>query len=146
MASDFQVQVFEYAADGTRTPAAGVTVTGANQPTDASGATTVNGLTTARPTLTASRAGAIPDAVRVCAAESAGDCPARIGGIMGGSAKDDKIADTPDVDDIAMGKGDDKVNTRDGSSDSVDCGPGDDVVKVNAGEDVAKDCEKVRVR
>jgi hypothetical protein len=37
----FQVQVFSYADDGTRSPAVGATVTGSAQPTDASGRTTV---------------------------------------------------------------------------------------------------------
>ena len=146
LGTDFPVQVFEYAADGTRTPAAGVTVTGANQPTDATGTTTVNGLTTPRPTLSATRAGAIPDDVRVCAAESADNCPQQVGGIIGGSASDDEIRDTDDADNISMGKGDDEVNTRDGSADDINCGSGDDSVKADAGDDPAKNCEKVRTK
>jgi len=145
--SEFPVQVFEFAPDGTRTPAAGVAVTGADQVTDASGSTTVSGLTKSRTTLTATREGAISDSDRVCARENPADCPKQVGGIIGGSGTSDEIEDTDDADDIAMGKGDDKVNTRDGSADDVDCGGGKkDKVKADAGDDVAKNCEEVSVR
>ena len=68
------VQVFEYSADGTRTPAAGVEVTGASAPTGADGTTEIS-LTVASQTLVAQRAGAISDAQQICAGAKRGRLP-----------------------------------------------------------------------
>ena len=61
------VRVFEYADDGTKTPAQGATVNRADKPTNALGRTRVE-LRRGRTTLQATREGAIPsNKVRTCA-------------------------------------------------------------------------------
>ena len=137
------VQVFEYADDGTKTPAAGVTVTGAQQPTDANGETTVS-MTEVSQTLTASRAGAISDHSRICAQAQVEDCPKKAEDLYAGSRSDDVIKDGDGQDEISAGAGDDEIETRDSFTDDVDCGKGKDVVKADENDDLAKDCEKVR--
>jgi hypothetical protein len=138
-----QVQVFEYADDGTRTPAAGVEVTGASAPTGADGTTEI-ALTTARQTIVASRPGAITDEAQICAAASADDCPPQAGTIIGGSSKPDKIKGTKGPDAINAGGGKDEVNARDGEVDEIRCGGAKDKVKADPEDAVAKNCEKVR--
>jgi hypothetical protein len=139
-----EVQVFEYAADGTRTPAAGVEVTGASAPTGADGTTQIS-LTTARQTLTAQRPGAITDEAQICAAADAGDCPKAAGTIIGGSSANDKIKGTKGPDAINGGRGNDRIDVRDGEADDVTCGGGKkDKVKADRDDEVAKNCEKVK--
>jgi len=139
-----QVQVFEYAADGTRTPAAGVEVTGASAPTGADGTTQVS-LTTTAQTLVAQRAGAITDEARICAAAETGDCPKQAGTTIGGSSEDDEIEGTKGPDSIDAGGGNDEVDARDGETDTIDCGGGKkNKVKADRDDEVAKNCEKVK--
>jgi hypothetical protein len=139
-----EVQVFEYADDGTRTPAAGVEVTGASVPTGADGTTEIS-LTTASQTLVASRAGAITDEAQICAGASANDCPAHAGTIVGGSSKPDKIKGTKGPDGINAGGGNDEVNAKDGEVDTIDCGGGKkNKVKADRDDEIAKNCQKVK--
>jgi hypothetical protein len=139
-----EVQVFEYGPDGTRTPAAGVEVTGASAPTGADGTTQVS-LTTARPTLTATRDGAISDQTLICAAADAGDCPKQPGTIIGGSSGSDEIKGTKGPDSVNGGGDDDRIDVRDGEVDDVTCGGGKkDKVKADRDDEVAKSCEKVK--
>jgi hypothetical protein len=137
------VQVFEYADDGTKTPAAGVTVTGAQQPTDANGETTIS-LNDVSETLTASREGAISDDSQICVQAQLGDCPKKAAALYAGSRSDDVIKDGDGADAISAGAGDDEIETRDSFTDDVDCGKGKDVVKADQEDALGKDCEKVR--
>jgi hypothetical protein len=138
-----RVQVFEYADDGTKTPAAGVAVTGAEQPTDANGETTVS-LAVESQTLTASREGAISDQSQICAQAQLEDCPKKAEDLYAGSPSDDVIKDGDGQDAVSAGAGDDEIEVRDRFTDDVDCGKGKDVVKADENDEVAKDCEKVR--
>lgn len=139
-----EVQVFEYADDGTRTPAAGVEVTGASAPTGPDGTTEI-ALTTAYQTIAASRDGAITDETQICAGDEARDCPKQAGTIIGGSSKPDKIKGTKGPDSIDAGGANDKIDARDGEVDDVDCGGGKkNKVKADREDEVAKNCEKVK--
>ncbi len=142
----FQVTVFEHADDGTRSPAAGVSVTGAAQPTTADGTTeaTIPEGDTETGELTATRSGAISDSERICAGARLDDCPTEPGQLIGGSSKADTIdgGDGPDA--IRSGGGKDKINSRDGGPDEVDCGGGNDKVKADREDATARNCEKVR--
>jgi hypothetical protein len=137
------VQVFEYADDGTKTPAAGVTVTGAQQPTDANGETTIS-LTAVSQTLTASREGAISDYAQICTQAQLEDCPKKAEDLYAGSRSDDVIKDGDGHDAVSAGAGDDEIETSDRFIDDVDCGKGKDVVKADRKDEIAKDCEKVK--
>lgn len=138
-----QVQVFEYDDTGARVPAAGVSVTGASEPTDAAGTTTVS-LPSDGDDLEAARGGAITDSAPICVEAQLSDCPKEPGTIIGGSRDDDEIADGDGDDSISMGAGDDEANTRDGFADDVSCGSGKDKVKADREDEIAKNCEKVR--
>jgi len=139
-----EVQVFEYADDGTRTPAAGVEVTGASAPTGPDGTTEIS-LTTAYQTIVASRDGAITDEAQICAGDEARDCPKQPGTIIGGSSKPDKIKGTKGPDSIDAGGANDKIDSRDGEVDHVDCGGGKkNKVKADREDEIAKNCEKVK--
>lgn len=149
------VRVWEYADDGTRTPAAGAAVTGAEQPTDAEGRTTVSfgavpANSTDSETLQASRDGAIPsNAVEVCLSSGASKCQSRPPATIRGTAHSDVIRGTDGNDDIEAGKGadtirsgsgDDRIDVKGGGTDTVRCGSGDDAVKADP-RDVLKACE-----
>jgi hypothetical protein len=151
-----EVQVWEYADNGTRSPAAGATVTGALQPTDAEGRTTV-AIAAAGPALEdpafadlrATREGAIPsNEETVCRSSVAARCPASAPTVLRGTDGRDKIkgTDGPDQikpgdgrDRVSAGDGDDRIDVRGGGADLVRCGSGDDEVKAN-GRDVLKGC------
>ena len=142
----FQVTVFEYADDGTRSPAAGVSVTGASQPTGADGTTqaTIAEGDTETGALTATRGGAISDSARICAGAQLGDCPKEPGELIGGSSEADEIEGTDGPDSIVSGGGKDEIDVRDGESDEVTCGGSKDKVKADREDDTSKSCEKVR--
>jgi Ca2+-binding RTX toxin-like protein len=144
----FEAQVFEYADDGTRSPAAGVTVSGAAEPTGADGTTqvTVESRNEEVQELEAARAGSISDAARICVRNQLELCPARPGDLVGGSTKDDKIEGSKGPDAIFAGRGDDTLDVRDGGTrpDEVNCGTGKDKVKANSQDEIARNCEKVR--
>jgi hypothetical protein len=142
----FQVTVFEYSDDGTRSPAAGVDVTGADQPTGADGTTqaTIPEGDTDTGELRATRSGAISDSARICAGAQLNDCPRRPGELIGGSSKDDEIDGGKGPDAIHSGDGADRIDVRDGGPDEVNCGRGKDKVKADREDATARNCEKVR--
>ena len=149
-----RVRVFEYADDGTRTPAEGASVTGAEAPTDAEGRTTVElaGPDAHEPAyhaLRATREGAIPsNEATVCAASKPRGCSASPPVTIRGTDGRDKIVGTDGNDRIAVGKGadkvrggagDDRIVVKGGGADIVRCGSGDDVVKADK-RDKLKGC------
>ena len=163
--ASFVVTVHEYSDDGTRSPAAGVTVTvggssvaqGAGAPvglTDAAGKTTVTAGAAGRLALRASRGADIPAAeAGVCVADGAG-CPTALGELIFGSNRKDRIKATGGDDvikplggrDVVKARGgDDTVKVRGGGVDRIDCGPGDDLVRASKNDRPKANCERVKI-
>ena len=164
--SSIEVTVYEYADDGTRSPAAGVSVSAGGAAaaqaaglapglTDANGKTTVTVADAGELVLGASRGEDIPAAqVRVCVADSGGDCSGifekRIFGTdrrdrVRGSGKNELIKPAGDRDIVKAGAGDDLVKARGGGVDEIDCGPGEDIAKVSKNDKPKRNCEVVKV-
>jgi hypothetical protein len=141
------VKVLSYADDGTRSPAAGVHVTGAAAPTDSSGHATVTLTRSGTRTLRATRSPDIPsNRVTVCVNADLSRCPAAHGKLIFGSGAGDRIHDTRGWDRIKAGSGPDAVNLRRGGRDRVNCGRGRDrVIERRSDHDnrIASNCERV---
>ena len=146
--SDIPVRVVSYADDGTRSAAAGVTVSGADAPTDEAGRTTVQA---DQPLLdlTAKRSGSIPsNTVHVCT-QSASACPAGYATTTGGSRGDDRIKVARAATTVLAGGGGDRITARKGSvGDLFKCGGGKDEVSVSRKikrRSGFSGCERIRV-
>jgi hypothetical protein len=143
---DYQATVYQFDSEtGARSPAPGVTVDFASQPTDAQGHTTMTFGQSGTAGVGATRPSddAIPDAGVVCVGT---DNPCGAFNDIYGSARDDQIKGTGQSDFIDAGKGDDKINLRGGGSDIVNCGAGKDKVVVQKGDHddkIRATCEKV---
>jgi hypothetical protein len=141
----FQASVFAYEDDGSRTAAAGATVTGADEPTGADGVATITPASEGTFPLQATRGSDIPsNTVRVVVNAELDPCQAQPGELIVGSRKRDKIEGTPEPDTIRARGGDDVVRARGGCTDLINCGRGQDKAKVDA-EDVVRRCQAVRV-
>jgi hypothetical protein len=142
----FQVTVYSYADDATRTPAAGASVTDAAQPTDAGGHTMVTS-PAGTELLRARRAQSIPsNQVKVCVNADLSKCPGAHGVRIVGSKGPDHIGGTRGWDSISARGGPDVVNLTAGGHDVVACGTGRDRVIVKAGDqndNVGSSCEQV---
>jgi hypothetical protein len=142
----YQVTVYSYADDGTRSPAAGATVAGAGQPTGPAGHTMVTSAAGTH-TLRATRGQNIPsNRVEVCVNQDLSKCPDAHGKRIFGSARADQIRGTRGWDAIHAGGGDDTVDLRDGGRDRVACGGGRDAVIVDRGDhdnQIGPTCERV---
>jgi hypothetical protein len=142
--SQVAVEVSEYADDGTRTPAAGATVSGGNAPVtaDAQGRASV-AVGSSDVTLTAARGTDIPsNQAAVCVSDSPGDCaPQRT---IAGTAKPDRIKGTSLPDKIKAKARNDRVNARGGGPDRINCGTGKRDVAVVDASDTVRACEKVK--
>jgi len=142
----FQVSVFSYADDGTKTPASGAVVSGAFAPTDANGTTTINPAAEGTFPLQARRGPDIPsNVVNLTVDEELDPCAAQVSEEIVGTRKRDKVEGTPGPDTITARGGDDRVRTEGGCSDIVDCGSGRDKATVDA-SDVVRRCNRVRVQ
>ncbi|MEK6326184.1 MAG: hypothetical protein AABM66_01505 [Actinomycetota bacterium] len=143
----YQVTVYSYADDGTRSAAAGAAVTGAAQPTGPGGHTMVTSTQTGTDWLRATRGQDIPsNRVRVCVVPDPSRCPRAHGKRIIGSGRGDKIRGTRGWDAIKAGRGGDRVNLRRGGRDRVSCGGGHDQVIVNRGDRndrIADGCERI---
>jgi hypothetical protein len=143
----YQVTVYSYADDGTRSAAAGATVTGAALPTGAAGHTMVTSLAAGTDALRATRAKDIPsNTVKVCVNQDRAKCPDAHGERIFGSARGDHIRGTRGRDAINAGGGRDVVDLRDGGRDRVRCGGGRDKVILERGDRddrIATSCERV---
>lgn len=154
---EFTVRVWEYADDGSRTPAEGAAVSGAEHPTGPDGRTTVDPLSIPGPlpdptsrTLQATRAGTIPSqTIEHCVGSDVSRCANQPPSTIRGSAKGEVIRGTRGDDEIAAGKGkdvvrggrgDDRIDVRGGGRDVVRCGGGDDRVKAGK-RDKLKGCK-----
>jgi hypothetical protein len=138
----FNVRVLQYADDGTRSPAAGVAVTGAAEPTAANGMTSVTLDGSGEIAATRSADGAIPDYGQVCVSDETSDCPKETGRLVGGSRKRDRMVGTKGPDRLAARGSRDSVDARDGVGDRVNCGGGRDAAEVDP-EDVVTGSERV---
>jgi hypothetical protein len=141
----FQVTVFSYTDDGTRTPAAGALVAGAFDPTDANGNTTINPSGEGTFQLQATRGVDIPsNVVNLTVDEELDPCAAQVPNEIVGTRKRDKIEGSAGPDTISARGGKDRVRAAGGCSDVVDCGSGHDKATVDA-SDVVRRCQRVRV-
>jgi len=148
----FAVKVFEWSDSGQRTPAQGVTITGASGSTDATGSATVTLGQTRK--LFAQRTGAISASeLSVCVAEALSSCPRVRGKILVGSGDPETIRGSLGGDRIRPGAGRDKViarggadliRARGGGRDRVNCGGGLDTLIADARDVVTGGCERVR--
>ena len=143
----YQVTVYSYADDGTRSPAAGAQVTGAAAPTGAGGHTMVTSTEQGTDTLQARRAQYIPsNRVKVCVNPDLSRCPEVHGKRIIGTVSADEIRGTPGWDLVTAGLGDDQVYLRGGGRDRVNCGGGADTVVLRPGDrndQIAATCERV---
>lgn len=143
----YQVTVYAYADDGTRSAATGAAVTGAALPTGSAGHTMVTSPAAGTQTLQATRAQDIPsNHVQVCVNQDPAKCSDAHGKRIFGSARGDRIRGTQGWDAINAGGGRDVVDLRDGGRDRVRCGGGRDKVIVERGDHddrIAPSCERV---
>jgi Ca2+-binding RTX toxin-like protein len=143
----YQVTVYSYADDGTRTPAAGARVTGAAAPTGAAGHTMVTSTQEGTDTLRATRGQNIPsNRVQVCVDSDPSRCPQAHGKRIIGTVRGDVIRGTPGWDAITALGGNDQVYLLGGGRDGVNCGSGNDEVIVRRGDGndrIAATCERV---
>jgi hypothetical protein len=139
----FNVRVLQYADDGTRSPAEGVTVTGAAEPTAANGIASVTLSDDERIRASRPSDDAIPDYAEVCVAEKKADCPKQEGTLVGGSKKRDAIVATKGPDRVLARRGDDTVDVADGVADVVNCGGGRDTATADS-IDSLRSCERVK--
>jgi hypothetical protein len=140
----FQVQVFSYTEEGVKSPAAGAVVSGAFQPTDANGFTTVAPSPEGSVSLQATRGIDIPSNLLNVTVGS-DPCVATTGEEIVGSGKRDKINGTDDPEKITARGGKDKVNSAGGCADQVDCGSGKDRATVDPADSVRR-CNRVKVK
>jgi hypothetical protein len=143
----YQVTVYSYADDGTRSAAAGATVTGAALPTGSGGHTMVTSTAGGNEMLQATRGQSIPsNHVKVCVNSDPSRCPDAHGRRIFGSRRGDHITGTRGWDSINAGGGPDVVDLRNGGRDRVACGGGDDKVIIKRGDHdnrIAPGCERV---
>jgi hypothetical protein len=147
----FAVRVVEHAADGSRSPAERVQVTGAREPTGRNGGTAVVIEDEARrATVQATRAGDIPSAaLPVCVNSERSACPRARGETIVGSDRADEIEGTGGDDRIAARGGRDVVDLRSGGEDRANCGGGPDKVLVDRGDGddrISDSCERTARR
>jgi hypothetical protein len=131
-------------ADGSTAPAAGVSVTGALLPTDASGSTTEPGAAAGTLHLRATGTGDdVPSAVAdVCVDSDLAKCPAAPSLNISGSGRPDRIEGGKGWDTIQARAGDDVVDISQGGHDMVVCGAGhDEVIGATSNDDIAASCE-----
>jgi hypothetical protein len=139
------VKVLSYTDDGTKSPAAGVTVSGAPAGiTDADGKTTLvpgDGVTRLR----VARTGSIPSNTVALCTDKASKCPAGYATTIGGTSMPDEITGTSEAEEFLAGAGDDDVDARAGSGrDKINCGPGKDSLVLSKGsKSKFQSCEKV---
>jgi hypothetical protein len=142
--AEVEVEVVEYADDGTRGPAAGATVSGGSSPvtTDAQGRASV-ALGSDEASLRATSGPAIPsNEVTVCV--QAGECSQQQ--LIAGTGKPDRIKGTKLLDKIKAGARNDDVRARGGGPDRINCGSGRRDVAVVDGDDTVRACERVKER
>jgi hypothetical protein len=142
--SQVSVTVSAYADDGSRTPAAGATVSSGNAAAtvDAQGQASVS-LGSGDATLRATRGADIPsNEVNVCVADSRTECSPQH--LIAGTGKPDKVKGTELADKIKSRARNDRVKARGGGPDRINCGTGKRDVAVIDAQDTVRACEKVK--
>ncbi len=146
----YQVTVYSYADDGTRSAAVGAAVTGGAAPTGAGGHTMVTSTEAGTDRLRATHEQDIPsNRVTVCVDPDPSRCPRVHGKRIVGSRRGDEIRGTRGWDAIKASGGGDQVDLRRGGRDRVNCGAGHDKVIVERGDHnnrIAASCERVAKR
>lgn len=149
----FAVKVVAFSDKGKKSPAAGVKVRGAAQPTNANGATVVTARSEPGTMRVEGRRGDdIPTApVDVCVKHRLSRCPDRRGETFVGTGRGDDIRATggPDLirarggrDLVRARGGNDTIKVKGGGRDLVNCGPGRDRVKADRRDRLAANCER----
>lgn len=143
----FAVKATAWADDGERSPAAGVTVTGADAPTDAKGVTTVT-VTNRTAVLRATQPGAIASNGEAVCTDALRDCPAGYATTIGGTRRGDEITGGKASERILAGPGRDEVDVRKGNApDRINCGPGKDrLIVPRKSSSRYRSCERVKLR
>lgn len=144
--STFKVRVTAFDDAGKESPVEGATVTGATEPTDASGRTEVS-LKRAR-SIVATKDGSVPSSPQaICVDEKVGLCAAKPGLRIVGSPDKDNIKGTPGSDVVQPRQGGGRVNVRGGGRDRVIClGARHGDVVIADKQDVVRGCKTVRRR
>ena len=146
----YQVTVYSYADDGTRSAAVGAAVPGAAAPTGAGGHTMVTSAVAGTDSLRATHDQDIPsNRVTVCVDPDPSRCPRAHGKRIVGSRRGDEIRGTRGWDAIKASGGGDQVDLRRSGRDRVNCGAGHDKVIVERGDHnnrIAASCERVAKR
>jgi len=152
---DIKVKVVEYADDGSRSPAEGVEVSGAEEPTNAGGTATIRNDLEDGPfpsVAIATREGAITDSAPICVGGGSVKCSGEDAAeLFVGSPVKDRIRTDAIFATVRGYAGNDKINLRGSSSpalSSVACGKGKDKLILDRGTaaPVSKSCEKVIAR
>jgi hypothetical protein len=145
---ELKAKVVSYADDGTKSPAEGVDISGADGPTDAKGKTTIPA-DEPMIELTATRDGSIPSNTVFVCTQGPDTCPAGYATTTGGSKGDDRIDVADEATTVLAGAGDDRITATDGKyGDVINCGGGDDSVtvsKVLKKRSGFKGCERIKV-
>ena len=131
LGSDVPVKVLSYADDGSKSPAQGAQVSGAKQPTDADGMTTVSDGADLL-SLVATRDGSITSNEVVVCTLATIKCPAGYAERIGGTNGRDKINLGKAATTVIAKGGDDKiVATRGSATNLIRCGGGKDLVNLS---------------
>ena len=139
----FTVKVVGYDSEGHARPVEDAKVFGAaSAVTGADGTTRVTLTGEGTKTLRAARGNDIPaPRTPVCVNQDIDRCPASRPELIVGTDRGDPIVGTPAPDTVLARGGDDRVDVRVASADSVRCGAGRDNVLASANDRVAADCE-----
>jgi hypothetical protein len=139
-----QLRVLAYDAEGTATPAGGVTLAD-GVTTDAEGRAEVVYDAGSRPVFRGTRGNDIPtEPERFCIWEVAeSDCADFTRERTVGTERPDTVAGIAVPEYILGRAGNDTIRSRGGGEDIVRCGPGRDLVRADRRDSVGRDCERV---
>lgn len=144
---ELTVKVSSYDGDGKRTPAAGVSVEGADESTNAQGKVTVDA-DEPMLELSATREGSIPSNTAFVCTQGPAECPAGYAKTVAGSKGKDRIKVGLQATTVLAGGGDDVIIAKKGRYGAVfSCGAGKDTVKVSKQirkRSGFKGCERIR--
>jgi hypothetical protein len=145
LGTTFTVRAFAYDAEGRRTPAPGVQLSGdASAVTGADGRVPILAVREGKIDLRGTRGDDIPtQPLAVCVDERLSDCPLYRGQTIVGSRLADRLRGTRGRDLVIARNGDDRINVRGGGLDRVRCGLGHDVVIAGPRDLVTAACNVV---
>jgi hypothetical protein len=140
----FTVTAFEYDAEGVRSRAAGVTISGGSGAvTGPDGTARVSFGREGTKRLRAARGNDIASApTAVCVNRSLSRCPEQRTEFIVGTGSPESIVGTGAPDAVYARAGNDQIDVRNGGADGVVCGPGNDNVLAGSTDRLARDCER----